>query len=95
MIKIIEALRAQKQVDADGVMCIVSRQACDEAADMLQFFFGQLQMHSPKMNGQHSYRFRGSGWPMTHCRGPNAEDAVRAAVQEVARSRIDGIHPSE
>lgn len=29
----------------------------DDAADMLEFFFGQMQMHSPKMNGQHSYRF--------------------------------------
>jgi hypothetical protein len=56
----------------------------DEAADMLEFFFGQMQMHSPKMDGQHSYRFRG-GWQMTHCRGPNAEDAVRAAIREIRR----------
>lgn len=61
----------------------------DEAADMLEFFFGQMQMHSPKMNGQQSYRFRGSGWPMTHCVGPNAEDAVRSAIQEIKRSRSE------
>jgi hypothetical protein len=60
-----------------------------EAADMLEFFFGQMQMHSPKMDGQHSYRFRGSGWPMTHCVGPNAEDAVKAALQEIQRSRSE------
>lgn len=54
----------------------------DEAADMLEFFFGQMQMHSPKMNGQHSWRFSG-GWPMTHCVGPNSEDAVKAAMQEM------------
>ena len=59
-----------------------------EAADMLEFFFGQMQMHSPKMDGQHSYRFKG-GWPMTHCVGPNAEDAVRAAIQEIQRSRSE------
>jgi hypothetical protein len=46
-----------------------------------------MQMHSPKMDGQHSYRFRGGGWPMTHCVGPNAEDAVKSALQEIQRSR--------
>lgn len=60
----------------------------EEAADMLEFFFSMMQMHSPKMNGQHSYRFRG-GWPMTHCVGPSAEEAVKAAIAEVKRSRLD------
>jgi hypothetical protein len=46
-----------------------------------------MQMHSPKMNGQHSYRFRSGGWPMTHCVGPSEEDAVRSATQEIQRSR--------
>ena len=59
-----------------------------DAADMLDFFFGQMQMHSPKMDGQHRYRFR-DGWPMTHCVGPNAEDAVRAAVEEFKRARSE------
>jgi hypothetical protein len=57
----------------------------DEAADMLEFFFGQMQMHSPKMNGLHRWGFR-SGWPMTHCIGPNAEDAVKAAIREVKQN---------
>jgi hypothetical protein len=61
----------------------------NQAADMLEFFFGQMQMHSPKMDGQHSYRFRGSGWPMTHCVGPNAEDAVKSALQEIQRFRSE------
>lgn len=59
---------------------------CNEAADMLQFFFGQMQMHNPDMGGNHSYRFRSSGWPMTHCKGPNAESAVRSAIQEIKRN---------
>lgn len=63
----------------------------DEAADMLEFFFGQMQMHSPDMGGQHSYRFRSGGWPMTHCKGPNAEDAVKAALQEIRRSRSESV----
>ena len=64
----------------------------DRAADMLEFFFGQMQMHSPKMNGQHSYRFRG-GWPMTHCIGPDKESAVLAAIEEVKRSLNEGTSP--
>lgn len=59
----------------------------DEAADMLEFFFGQMQMHSPDMGGNHSYRFRSGGWPMTHCKGSNAEDAVKSAIQEIKRER--------
>lgn len=57
-----------------------------ELREMLDFFFGQLQMHSPKMDGNHSYRFRNGGWPMTHCVGPTAEAAVKAAIQEVKRN---------
>ena len=70
----------------------INHDICDiahEAADMLEFFFGQMQMHSPDMGGEHSYRFRSGGWPMTHCKGPNAEDAVKAAIQEV----ISGASP--
>jgi hypothetical protein len=33
---IIEALRNGEQCDEDGVMCIVSRQACHEGADMIE-----------------------------------------------------------
>ncbi len=64
----------------------------DEAADMLEFFFDQMQAHSLKMNGQHGYRFRSGGWPMTHCVGPNAEEAVRAAIRETKRSSGDESH---
>ena len=53
-----------------------------DAADMLEFLFGEMQRHSPKMNGQHRYRFRG-GWPMTSCIGRNPEQAIRAAMREV------------
>jgi neutral trehalase len=61
----------------------------DEAADMLDFFFGQMQMQSPKMNGQHSYLFKSTGWPMTHCKGPNAVEAVQAAISEIKRSKAE------
>ena len=73
---IVELLRDYDNCD-DGVI--------DEAADMLEFFFGQMQNCSPYMDGQHVWRFRSGGWPMTHCRGPNREDAVRLAVAEIKR----------
>ena len=60
-----------------------------EAADILDFFFGQMQMHSADMGGNHSYRFRSGGWPMTHCKGPNAEQAVLSAIKEIERSRSE------
>jgi hypothetical protein len=64
-----------------------------ECAKMLHFFFGQMQMHSPKMNGQHSYTFRSSGWPMTHCKGPNAEQAILSAMAEIKRSQDESSLP--
>lgn len=41
-----------------------------------------LQTHSPKMGGQHSYRFRG-GWVMHQIVGPNVDDAVKHAMEAV------------
>ena len=58
---------------------------CEEAADMLAFFFGQMQVTSARMNSEHTYRFRSSGWPMTHCKSPSQEAAARAAVAEIKR----------
>lgn len=60
------------------------------AAEVIEFMFGQLQQHSPKMSGLSSYRFK-NGWPMTHCVGPCAEDAVKAAIQEVRLAAIKTI----
>lgn len=34
--KIIEALRGYEQADEDGVMVLVSRQACDEGAEAIE-----------------------------------------------------------
>ena len=62
---------------------------CAKAADMLEFLLNQMQMHSPQMNGAHSYRFISSGWPMNHCKGPSAEAAVKAAMAEVERARLE------
>lgn len=35
MSDLVTALRSGKQADEDGVMCVVSRQACHEAADKI------------------------------------------------------------
>ena len=42
MIELINALRSGEQCDEDGVRCIVSRQACVEAADTLERLAGLL-----------------------------------------------------
>ena len=47
-----------------------------------------LQMHSPKMDGQHSYRFRG-GWAMNQLIGPNVDDAVKNAMEAVKREQAN------
>jgi hypothetical protein len=49
------------------------------------FLIGQFQMFNPDMGGNHSYRFRNAGWPMTHLRGPNIEAAIENAMEEVSR----------
>jgi hypothetical protein len=53
-----------------------------EAADMLEFLFDEMQMWSPKMDGVHRWSFR-QGWPWTHCVGRNPEEAIKAAIREV------------
>jgi len=68
---------------------VVYKTDVDEAADMLEFFLGQMQAHCVKMDGQHKYRFESGGWPMTHCIGPNAEAAAQSAVREIQRSRSE------
>ena len=56
-----------------------------DAADILEFIFEQLQSHSIKMDGQHSYRLRG-GWPMTHAKGLTPEIAILNAMKEVEKN---------
>ena len=58
-----------------------------EREELLQFLLGEMQMHSPSMDGQHSYRMRTSGWPWTHCKGPNAVEAIKNAIADVKREQ--------
>jgi hypothetical protein len=51
---------------------------------ILAFFYNQMQMHSPKMGGGHSWRFR-HGWPMTKAIGPTPEAAINAAMEVAAK----------
>jgi hypothetical protein len=44
--------------------------------EILEFLLNQFQMHSPKMNGEHSWKFMSSGFPMIHAKGKSARDAV-------------------
>ena len=60
---------------------------CQQRA--LEFLLGQFQMCNPDMGGQHSYRFRNGGWPMTHLRGPSIDEALAEAMAEVERERLE------
>jgi hypothetical protein len=54
--------------------------------EILEFLLNKFQMHSPKMNGQHSYRFMSSEFPMNRAKGPSARDAVINAMREEEKS---------
>ena len=59
----------------------------DLAADMLEFFFGQMQVASAKMDGNHYWRLS-NGWPMgSSCRGSTKEEAIRFAIQCVKEEK--------
>ena len=83
---IVTRLRSRTQCCGQSY-AFVNTETAEEAADMLEFFLGQMQMHNPDMGGSHHYRFRSGGWPMTHCKGPTAGDAARAAAMEIKRER--------
>jgi len=46
-----------------------------------------FRMHSPKMNGQHSWTVQGGGW--LRLRGPNLDDAVDAAMKKLRDETVD------
>lgn len=94
-----EADEWYKNIDKEEwEMVLVSHQTrlerlAHEAADMLEFFFDRMSIASADMGGNHSYRFHSTGWPMTHCKGPNAEAAVRAALAEIKREKEESREP--
>lgn len=46
-----DALKSQEQCDEDGVMCIVSRQAADEAAAMLRSLMDRVEELERELEG--------------------------------------------
>jgi len=59
----------------------------EEASEMLDFFFRQLQITAPDISGGHSYRFRNGGYPMQFMVGRSRLMAVRNAVDKLKRDR--------
>ena len=47
--------------------------------EILEFLLSNFQMHSPKMNGQHSWTFK--NYDMKNLLGPSARDAVIACME--------------
>ena len=50
--------------------------------EILEFLLNQFQMHSPKMNGQHSWRFM-NDYCMGKAVGRSAKDAVIACMKKL------------
>lgn len=49
--------------------------------EILEFLLNQFQMHSPKMNGQHSWKFI-SDYYMKNAVGASAKDAIIACMEK-------------
>jgi hypothetical protein len=62
------------------------QKTCQDAAEMLEFFFDEMQQRSVKMDCQHRWFMRG-GWPMNELVGPTPEAAVRNALKAVKEQR--------
>ena len=48
--------------------------------EILEFLLSNFQMHSPNMNGQHSWVFK--NYEMKNLVGPTAKDAIIACMRE-------------
>ena len=48
--------------------------------EILEFLLSKFQMHSPKMNGEHSWIFK--NYEMKNLVGPTAKDAVIACMKK-------------
>jgi hypothetical protein len=53
--------------------------------EILEFLLSKFQMWSPKMNGQHSWRFQ-NDWTMGQAVGQTARDAVILCMKEQEKS---------
>ena len=56
--------------------------------EILEFLLERFQMHSPKMNGQHSWRFM-NDYLMSKAVGRSAKDAVIACMKEQAKGTTE------
>ena len=53
--------------------------------EILEFLLNKFQMHSPKMNGQHSWRFM-NDYCMKYAVGRSAKDAVINCMKELKKN---------
>ena len=53
--------------------------------EILEFLLEKFQMHSPKMNGQHSWRFM-NDYCMKYAVGRSARDAVINCMKELKKN---------
>lgn len=53
--------------------------------EILEFLLDNFQMHSPNMNGQHSWAFK--NYAMKNLVGPSAKDAVIAYMNKAEETK--------
>ena len=89
IVELCKALRAYKQADADGVMVLVSRQACDEAAAEIE----RLRVENETLDVMTEVGFDGwmdKGAEITRLRA--AIERLRAALTAIASMKREDLY---
>lgn len=82
------AFECEYRIGPDEIVAQVSTMTQPTDTKILEFLLNQFQMHSPKMNGQHSWRFMNDHLMGTV--GRSAKDAVIACMREQAKRNTGG-----
>ena len=69
--------KTQDYLDSEQIATLLNEREELEAEN--KFLKSFLQCHSPKMDGNHSYRWQG-GWLTNRLRGPSVDIAVKNAM---------------
>jgi hypothetical protein len=88
---LIEALKSYQQADEDGVMVLVSRQACDEAADTISALQAENERLRAGLVRADSEAERGQNGSAAHAQGQLT--AVRIILRAALQSTEDDGEP--
>lgn len=77
---LIDALRSQQQADMDGTTVIVSRQACDEAAEFLPALYDEVK----RLRAALTIYAQSGNWRLGGCCDPNSPNFTGEAIARAA-----------